>query len=223
MVLEKLKAKYSKKAFTTQNAEELGVSKRMLSYLVKRGELARIGRGRYTLPGVDAAGEDWKFFDLALVANTYKDATVCLISALSYWELTEEFPRAHWLAFPNNHPTVKNPMVRMYRPRNHDIGVMKIKLSGIDVRITDRERSMVDAFKYLEEESYLTSFKLYLEQEESKINIPRLINYAVELRELKLITLLSEIASAQAKSYPSLNAKAFRDTVKSISKIRITA
>lgn len=220
MIIEKLKNKFSQGTFTSKHAEELGISARMLTYLVKKGEIQRISRGLYALAGIDPSGSDWKYYDLATTANSYKDAVICLISALNYWEMTEEFARSYWLAFPNNHPPVKNEMVRMYRPRNLETGIVKIKLSGVDVKITDPERSVVDAFKYLDEESAVTSLRLYLNQEESKINIARLVNYALELKELKLLRILRDTASSQVRSYPVLKGKAFKDTIKEISKIR---
>lgn len=223
MMIEKLKNKYPQDNFSTKDAGELGITPRMLTYFVKRGEIQRIGRGLYSLAGVDTSGEDWQYYDLALAASSYKDAVICLVSALNYWEITEEFARSFWLAFPNNHPPIRNPMVRMYRPRNLELGIIKIQLSGIEVKITDRERSIIDAFKYLDEESSVTSLRMYLNQEESKINVVKLINYAVTLKEVKLLKILKDVASAQAKSYPALKEKAFRETIKAMSKIRSNA
>lgn len=220
MIIEKLKNRFSQSTFSSKQAEELGVSARMLTYLVKKGEIQRLGRGSYALAGMDTSGADWKFYDLATTASSYKDAVICLISALNYWEMTEEFARSFWLAFPNNHPPVKNEMVKMFRPRNLETGIIKIKLSGIDVKITDPERSLVDAFKYLDEESAVTSLRFYLNREESKINISKLINYALQLKELKIIKILKDTASSQVRSYPALKGKAFKDTIKEISKIR---
>jgi hypothetical protein len=220
MVIEKLKNKFSQGTFSSKDAQEQGASARMLSYLVKKGEIQRISRGLYALTGVDPSGADWKYYDLATTASSYKDAVICLISALSYWEMTEELARSFWLAFPNNHPPVKNEMVRMIRPRNLETGVIKIKLSGVEVKITDPERSLVDAFKYLDVESAVTSLRFYLGQKESKINMAKLINCAVQMKELKILKILKDTASSQARSYPSLKGKAFKDAIKEFSKIR---
>lgn len=220
MMIDKLKERFSKVSFTSKDALELGVSARMLSHLHKKGEIQKINRSLYAISGVDTSGDDWTYYDLATASKSYKDAVVCLISALSYWQLTEEFARAHWLAFPNNHPPVKNELVRMYRPRNLETGVMKVNLSGVEVKITDPERSLVDAFKYLDEESALTSLRLYLGQEEAKINISKLIKYAVILKENKLIRILSETVASQVKSYPALKGKALKETIREISKVK---
>lgn len=220
MMIDKLKERFSKVSFTSKDALELGVSARMLSHLHKKGEIQKINRSLYAISGVDTSGDDWTYYDLATAAKSYKDAVVCLISALSYWQLTEEFARAHWLAFPNNHPPVKNELVRMYRPRNLETGVMKVNLSGVEVKITDPERSLVDAFKYLDEESALTSLRLYLDQEEAKINISKLIKYAVILKENKLIRILSQTVASQVKSYPALKGKALKETIRAISKVK---
>lgn len=220
MLKDKIKNTFSNKTFTSKEAGLHGVSARMLSHLVRTGEIERLGRGIYCCKGFEPSGDDWQFHDLATVARSYKDAVICLVSALSYWELTEEFARSFWLAFPNNHPPVKNPRVKMYRPRNLELGVMTIELAGSRVRITDPERSVVDAFRYLDEESAVTSLRMYLDQDDAKLNVGKLVDYAVELRETKLLGILTGIAAAQARSYPSLKDKAFKQTIKAISKRR---
>ena len=45
--------------------------------------------------------------DLAHASKSYKGSAICLLSALSYWELTDEIPRQYWLAIPNNQPKKK--------------------------------------------------------------------------------------------------------------------
>lgn len=41
----------------------------------------------------------------------------------------------------------------MIRPRKLELGIIKIQLSGVVVKITDPERIIMDAFKYLNGES----------------------------------------------------------------------
>jgi hypothetical protein len=108
----------------------------------------------------------------------------------------------------------------MYRPRNLELGIIKIQLSGVEVKITDPERSLIDAFKYLDEESSVTSLRMYLNQEESKVNVTKLVDYALKLKQVKLLRILKQVASAQAKSYPGLKDKAFRETIKAMPKMR---
>ena len=65
----------------------------------------------------------------------------------------------------------------MIRPRNLELGIIKIQLSGVVVKVTDPERIIVDSFKYLDGES---------------------------------------CGIWKANFFPSLNGKAFKDTIKEI-------
>lgn len=220
MLFKKLQKHFKKKTFTPKEAADLGISARMLNHFLKKGEIHKVGRGLYSFIEFSTDEAEWKYYDLAIAAKSYKGAVICLVSALNYWNLTEEFERSFWLAFPNNRPAIKNESIKMYRPRNLIIGIIKIKLSGIDVKITDPERSIIDAFKYLDEESAITSLRLYLNQEENKIQMAKLIDYAIKLRELKILRIINAMASSQAKSYPAIKGKAFKDTIREIRKVR---
>jgi predicted transcriptional regulator of viral defense system len=220
MLVNKLQKHFQKKTFTPKEAAALGISARMLNHFFKKGEIHKVGRGLYSFVEFSPDEADWKYYDLAMATKSYKGAVICLISALNYWNLTEEFERSFWLAFPNNRPAIKNEAIRMYRPRNLSIGVIEIKLAGVKVKITDIERSIIDAFKYLDEESSITSLRLYLAQEEGKIHMAKLIDYAIKLREIKILRIINEIASSQAKSYPVIKGQAFKDTIREISKMR---
>jgi predicted transcriptional regulator of viral defense system len=219
MLINTLKEHFRNKTFTPKEAAAFGVSSRMLTHFLKQGAIYKVARGFYSFKetGTEA---DWKYYDLVMAAKSYKGSVVCLISALEYWSLTEEFARGYWLAFPNNRPAIKNELIKMYRPRNLELGVIEVKIAGEKVKITDPERSIIDAFKYLDEESSITSLRLYLAQEENKIDMKKLIDYAITLRELKLLRIINETASREVKSYPSIKGKAFADTIKEISKVR---
>jgi predicted transcriptional regulator of viral defense system len=220
MLLNKLQKHFQQKTFTPKEAATLGISARMLNHFFKKGEIHKVGRGLYSFAKFSSDEADWKYHDLAMAAKSYKGAVICIISALNYWNLTEEFERTFWLAFPNNRPAIQNDLIRMYRPRNLIIGIIKIKLAGVEVKITDPERSIIDAFKYLDEESSITSLRLYLTQDESKIHMAKLIDYAIKLRELKILRIIRAMANSQAKSYPAIKGQAFKDTIREISKVR---
>ena len=215
--IERLKNNFLERRFTTDQAKSIGVSPRMLSYAVKMGQIERVGRGHYIFSDFNV-DKDFQFADLALKAASYKESVICLVSALNYWELTDEIAKQFWLAFPNNYPVPKKAeMVRVYRPRNLKTGVIEKVISGLRVKITDPERSIVDTFKNLDTESAITSLRYYLGQDEDKVKIGKLLEMATKLKARNLIKLLENITIAQAQDYPSLNAKIFKQSTQWLS------
>ena len=200
------------RSFSSKEAADYGLSPRMLSFYVNKGEIERIGRGQYIFPGYDV-GEDYAYHELVLVSKSIKDSVICLISALSYWDITDEFQKDYWLAIPNNRPLPKGKKrIRFIRPRDLETGVITKKIAGVDVRITTPERSICDTFKHLDEETAITSLRAYMNQE--KVDIPELLDTAKKLKVKKVLEIMAEIAEASAKGYPELSRDNFRAYVK---------
>ena len=217
-ILDKLKERFPKGSFTTKEAISNEISPRMLSFYVEKGKLERVGRGLYIFPDFEIDIE-FQFSDLALKAKCYKEAVICLISALDYWNLTEEIPRECWLALPNNYPIPKgHKNIRFIRPRDLETGVIEKSIAGQKVKITGPERSISDAFKYLDDESAISSLRLYLSQEGQEIRIRELLEIAIKLKSIRLIKVLKDTATAQARDYPFLNPESLKETIKWLSK-----
>ena len=92
------------------------------------------------------------FEDLFQSALAISNGVICLISALSYYDLTDEIPREHWIAIPNSQKVKKMPNVRFVRMRNVTLGETIIKVGQYRVKIFDRERCIIDVFRYLSKE-----------------------------------------------------------------------
>lgn len=211
---------YSNRSFTTREAMELGVSKRMLSHLVQGGHIERVARGVYII-STHVSGEDFQFEDLAYNAKSYKNAVICLLSALSYWDLTDEIPRQFWLAIPNNQPIPKTRNnIKFYRPRNLKMGIIEKSIAGEKVRITSPERTIVDCFKYFDEETNIKSLDLFLSEKKRMGSIVTLFRLAHSLKANKLIEILTQISNSQAKNYPNLNNEDLRQTIEILSETR---
>ena len=69
-------------------------------------------------------------------------SAVCLLSALSYYELTDTIPKQVWLMVPKE-KRVQSPSVRLYRARDPRWGVGIESKDGY--KITSLERTIVDA------------------------------------------------------------------------------
>jgi predicted transcriptional regulator of viral defense system len=219
--IQSLRDAYNNKSFTTKEANNFGISSRMLSFYVGKGELERVGRGLYVFPDFNI-DRDFMYQDLALTAKSIKDSVICLVSALIYWELTEEFQGDFWLAIPNNRPipkSIKN--VRFIRPRDLKTGIITKNIADQEIKITTPERSVCEAFKYLDEETAITSLRMYMSQENNKQNIPKLLNTATALKSGKVIEIMNEIAQAMGKHYPSMDRESFKDFVSWFSKKKV--
>src|SRR3990167_9059341 len=146
--LEKLKSLLSAPSFTSEEARLRGVSSSTLAYYVKQNELTRIGHGIYR--GVNASViDDFRWEDLIEAMQRVKEGVVCLTSALSLYHLTEEMPSQHWIAVNNTTRHRCMPPTKIIRMRNITLGKTKIKIGNVTLPIFNRERTIVDAFRYL--------------------------------------------------------------------------
>jgi predicted transcriptional regulator of viral defense system len=126
----------------------LGIPRVALTRAVRRGELERIGRGLYGLPGrpVSAHGV------LAEVASRVPKGVVCLLSALRFHGLTTQAPFEVWLAIENKAiaPKLDYPPLRIVRFSGAALteGVEEHVVDGVTVRVTGVAKTVADCFKY---------------------------------------------------------------------------
>ena len=133
--------------FTTEEAERHGISRRMLSYYVKTGEFERISKGVYCSTKYQTKDENLKWEDLAIAASNINNGVICLLSALVYYELTDEMMREFWIAVDNDNSKASFPMCHFVRMRDTKLGVKEIEIANIKVKIFDVERTIIDSFK----------------------------------------------------------------------------
>jgi predicted transcriptional regulator of viral defense system len=132
----------------TRDLEPLGIPRIALTRAVRRGELERVGRGLYGLPGrvVSAQGT------LAEVARKVPKGIVCLLSALRFYELTTQSPFEIWLAIENKavKPKLDYPPLRIVRFSGVAFteGVEEHVVDGVNVRVTSVAKTVADCFKY---------------------------------------------------------------------------
>lgn len=78
---------------------------------------------------------------------------------------------------------MRRPKTKIIRMRNVKLGRTTIKLGEYKINIFDKERCVVDAFRFLSKESAMYSLKFYLKRtDEHKSDLPKLARYAKELR-----------------------------------------
>lgn len=179
--LEKLEPFINVPLFTSAEAEKQGVPRHALAYLVKRGILERIYPGAYRFSQYEPEVE-FKWENLALVAASIPEGVICLISALSYHDLTDQVMREIWIAVPHKSYPPKRPNTRIIRMRNIELGKTKIKLGEYKIHIFDRERCVVDAFRYLSKEIAIKAIQRYFQNAKFKPDPKKLGAYAKILR-----------------------------------------
>lgn len=180
--LEKLKPLLLAPRFTSEEARIHGVSSSTLAYYVKQKALIRIGHGVYR--GVNAPSPtDFRWEDLIEAMQRVRDGVICLTSALSLYHLTEEMPSQHWIAIRNDTIHRAMPNTKVVRMRNLTLGKTTIQIGNISLPIFDRERTIVDAFRYLGRETALKALKVALTKKgNEKVNIEKIRQYAKKLR-----------------------------------------
>jgi predicted transcriptional regulator of viral defense system len=167
--------------FTSAEAEKRGVPRQALAYLVKRGILERIYPGAYRFSQYEPKVE-FQWENLGLVAASIPDGVICLISALCYYDLTDQVMREVWIAVPHKSYPPKRPNTKIIRMRNVKLGKIEIALGEYNVSIFDRERSVVDAFRYLSKEIAIKAIQRYFQNPQYKPDPKKLGAYAKALR-----------------------------------------
>lgn len=92
------------------------------------------------------------YLDLVASSRRSPQGTVCLNSALSFWDLTDEIPAEVHLAGPrdSHRPVIDYPPVRVhvFAAGTFDLGREQVRLdSGEEIYIYSPERSVVDAVR----------------------------------------------------------------------------
>lgn len=180
--LEKLAPFRRSVLFTAENARKLGVSAALLDYYVKKGELKRLSRGVYRNAKAKTNLE-FRWEDLIVVALTIPEGAICLLSALAVYGLTEEIPREHWIAILHRLRAPRRNGIRCIRMRNMTLGKTEMNLGGTKVSIFDRERTVIDSFRYLGREAAIKALKIYFSKGgKLKPDIRKFREYAKKLR-----------------------------------------
>jgi predicted transcriptional regulator of viral defense system len=131
-----------------RDLEAIGVDRRVLKRLFDRGDLARRSRGVYTMPD----HEPTRHTDLAEVCARAPSATISLISALGFHELTTQIAHAVWITIDRagRRPKIEHPRIRIVYASGEALtaGVEGHQIEGIRVPITDPAKTVADCFKY---------------------------------------------------------------------------
>lgn len=135
-------------SFTTSQAAEHGVPRWRLYELREQGTIVPLSRGVWRLAEAPPTAHE----SLLAASLRAPHATVCLVSSLSFHDLTDEIPAAVDLAVARgrNRPRITHPPVRVHV---FDAGTFDLRRGLVEVApgeavpIYDEVRSVVDAIR----------------------------------------------------------------------------
>ena len=128
--------------------DAIGVPRVVLSRLTASGQLERVGRGLYRLPGSTASEHE----SLATVAVKVPQAVFCLLTALQFHELTTQLPRQLWIAMPRGShvPRLDYPPLKMVQMTGdvYTAGIEEHLRDGVTLRVYSVAKTVADCFKH---------------------------------------------------------------------------
>lgn len=166
-----------------------GVHTDALYALRDNGQIIELGRGLYRLADAPEA----EYPDLAIIAARAPNAAVCLISALSYHEITTQIPSLVHLAVPRGgyHRIKPSIPVAVYRfdPKTFNEGLERRKVGGMNLKIYGVARTVVDCFKFRNKLGLDVALEgLRLARQRKRVQNRELLHYARLLRVEKTMS-----------------------------------
>lgn len=172
----------------TAEALRLGVHPRTLYAMRDSGILETISRGLYRLAELPPPGNP----DLVTVAHKIRNGVICLISALSFHELTTQIPHEVYIAVKQGSepPRLSYPPIRLFWFSGdvYSEGVEIHKVGGVPLRIYSPEKTVADCFKHRNKigiEVALEALKAY--RRRRSFNVDKLLHSARVCRVEKIM------------------------------------
>ena len=135
-------------------AEDLDVPAWAMARMAESGAIERVVSGVY----VGASCARHPLIEAAAWTLRYPSAVTCLLTAATYHQLTDAFSRGTWVFVPKGStvPRSRTAAVEVVQtaPRfidpahDSDNGIARIVVHGVDLRLTDPDRTVVDLWKY---------------------------------------------------------------------------
>jgi predicted transcriptional regulator of viral defense system len=126
----------------------LDVHSEVLRRLCKKGQLLRVSRGLYELPGAEPDPNQ----SLIEVCKQAPAGVICLLSALRFHGIGTQLPHEVWLAIPAKgaRPRIGNPRIRVVylSGRMYSEGVEAHQRPGGKIKAYSVAKTVVDCFRF---------------------------------------------------------------------------
>lgn len=127
---------------------DAGFNKIILKEAINSGEIQKLDRGLY----ISSSGITLANPDIVAVSIKVPKGVICLLSALAYYELTDEIPKYVDVAIPRNtHANiVKYPPVNFYHfsQKTWNTGIQYFEIEGYKIKIYCIAKTIADCFKF---------------------------------------------------------------------------
>lgn len=131
-----------------RDVEAIGIHREYLLRLYRNGDLVRLGRGLYALPGAQTS----ESLSLAEVSKRAPNVVICLISALGFHHLTTQIASSVWIAIENKgwKPKFQYPPLEIVRVSGNafTFGVEEHEVDRVTVKIYSPAKTVADCFKF---------------------------------------------------------------------------
>ena len=166
-----------------------GITRYMLYSLRDKGIIEQVSRGFYRLVELPPISNP----DLVTVSLRFPNAVICLISALSYHNITTQIPHVVAVAVPRDSriPSLDYPPVQAHRFSNdaYNSGIENHSIDGVPVKIYTPEKTLADCFKFRNKigmDVVIEALKLYRSRQQ--FNLEKLLTYAEVCRVKNIMT-----------------------------------
>ena len=144
----------AKDVFTFEQAERFWgagpTTRNVLSRLESKGWLERLERGKYMLVPLEAGvAREWSEDPLAIGTFLAPSGAAAYWTAVRHWGWTTQLPRTQFFVTAKRRATARKTILGVpYRfvtlKADHIFGIAEEWAGGLPVRVTDRERTIVD-------------------------------------------------------------------------------
>jgi predicted transcriptional regulator of viral defense system len=166
-----------------------GISRYTLYSLKDKGIIEQMTRGVYRLMELPPISNP----DLVTVSLRFPNSVVCLISALSYHNITTQIPHAVSVAVSRDSriPSLEYPPIQAHRfsDEAYKAGIENHVIDGVSVKIYTPEKTLADCFKFRNKigmDVVIEALKFYRSRQ--KFNLEKLLEYADLCRVKKIMT-----------------------------------
>ena len=125
-----------------------GITAATISRMVHDGAVIRLARGLYQLPDAPLDANH----TLAEAAKRVPKGVVCLVSALAFHELTDQLPRAVWMAIGTKDwaPKEGSPPIHIVRFTEALLtdDVITVQIESVPVKIFGVAKTIADCFRH---------------------------------------------------------------------------
>lgn len=170
------------------DAIQNGISRYMLYSMKDKGIIEKISRGIYRLIELEPISEP----DLVTVSSRFPKTVICLVSALSFHEITTQIPHEISIAVSRNSrpPNLDYPPLSVHRftEKAYHSGIEKHIIDNVIINIYNPEKTLADCLKFRNKigmDIFLEALKLY--KMRKKFKHKKIIEYAKICRVEKIM------------------------------------